>query len=293
MLSPIDRRLRPLRLALPARLRLVAVADAVGSIRGRVDAARPPAAAASGGRRWRRLGAPTERERTDRTRSVVYLRSGAARRVRADRAGPRGDGSAQRDVRPARARRSRPARRSISRTATASTTTCSRSRRPRGSTWAATRPAARSRSASIGPGIVRVFCDIHSHMNAFILVFSHPFFAMTDAEGRYRIDNVPPGTYSVVAWNEGVPSEPTRGHGSRRRRDRARFHACDEELLSSLRSRIFLASALLAVLSIGVAIYLVSAAVDARGREARCSARSSRPARSSNSCGRRAPRPSR
>ena len=27
------------------------------------------------------------------------------------------------------------------------------------------------------PGIVRVFCDIHSHMNAFILVFSHPFFA--------------------------------------------------------------------------------------------------------------------
>ncbi|MEQ1897412.1 MAG: carboxypeptidase regulatory-like domain-containing protein [Vicinamibacterales bacterium] len=58
------------------------------------------------------------------------------------------------------------------------------------------------------PGIIRVFCDIHSHMNAFILVFSHPFFAITDADGRYRIDNVPPGTYSVVAWNEGVTSEP-------------------------------------------------------------------------------------
>ncbi len=58
------------------------------------------------------------------------------------------------------------------------------------------------------PGIVRVFCDIHSHMNAFILVFSHPFFAVTDEEGRYRIENVPPGTYSVVAWNEGVSSEP-------------------------------------------------------------------------------------
>jgi plastocyanin len=57
-------------------------------------------------------------------------------------------------------------------------------------------------------GIVRVFCEIHSHMNAFILVFSHPFFAMTDAEGRYRIDNVPPGTYNVIAWNEGTPSEP-------------------------------------------------------------------------------------
>ncbi len=57
------------------------------------------------------------------------------------------------------------------------------------------------------PGIVRVFCDIHSHMNAFILVFSHPFFAVTDAEGRYRIENVPPGAYNVIAWNEGVSSD--------------------------------------------------------------------------------------
>jgi plastocyanin len=58
------------------------------------------------------------------------------------------------------------------------------------------------------PGIVRVFCDIHSHMNAFILVFSHPFFSIADAEGRYRIDKVPPGTYQIVAWNEGRSSEP-------------------------------------------------------------------------------------
>jgi plastocyanin len=58
------------------------------------------------------------------------------------------------------------------------------------------------------PGIVRVFCEIHSHMNAFILVFAHPFFATTDADGRYRINNVPPGAYNVVAWNEGVTSEP-------------------------------------------------------------------------------------
>jgi plastocyanin len=56
-------------------------------------------------------------------------------------------------------------------------------------------------------GVVRVFCDIHSHMNAFILVFSHPFYSVTDNEGRYRIDNIPPGTYNVIAWNEGVSSE--------------------------------------------------------------------------------------
>jgi hypothetical protein len=44
-------------------------------------------------------------------------------------------------------------------------------------------------------------------MNAFILVFSHPFFAMTGSDGRYQIDNVPPGTYGLVAWNEGAASE--------------------------------------------------------------------------------------
>ena len=57
------------------------------------------------------------------------------------------------------------------------------------------------------PGIVRVFCDIHAHMSAFILVFSHRYFAVTDSEGRYRLDNVPPGAYNVVAWNEGMREE--------------------------------------------------------------------------------------
>jgi plastocyanin len=55
------------------------------------------------------------------------------------------------------------------------------------------------------PGVVRVFCDIHSHMNAFIVVFNHPFFDVTDPDGRFRIGNVPPGTYSLVGWYEGEP----------------------------------------------------------------------------------------
>lgn len=60
------------------------------------------------------------------------------------------------------------------------------------------------------PGIVRVFCDIHSHMSAFILVFSHRYFDMTDGQGRFHIDDVPPGTYNVVVWNEAHSTEARR-----------------------------------------------------------------------------------
>jgi plastocyanin len=65
--------------------------------------------------------------------------------------------------------------------------------------------AGRSKSVRFDrPGIIRVFCDIHAHMSAFILVFSHRYFAVTDDDGRYRLENVPPGRYNVVAWNEGT-----------------------------------------------------------------------------------------
>jgi plastocyanin len=60
------------------------------------------------------------------------------------------------------------------------------------------------------PGIVRVFCEIHSHMSAFILVFAHRYFAVTDDEGRYRLEGVPPGTYTVAVWNEAVHGNPPR-----------------------------------------------------------------------------------
>jgi plastocyanin len=69
---------------------------------------------------------------------------------------------------------------------------------------------AQGRSKSVRfdkPGVVRVFCDIHSHMSAFILVFAHRFFAATGPEGRYRIPGVPPGSYEVSVWTDGKVRE--------------------------------------------------------------------------------------
>ena len=64
--------------------------------------------------------------------------------------------------------------------------------------------AGRSKSVRFDrPGIVRVFCEIHSHMSAFILVFNHRYYDVAGADGRYQISRVPPGRYTLVAWNEG------------------------------------------------------------------------------------------
>jgi plastocyanin len=53
------------------------------------------------------------------------------------------------------------------------------------------------------PGVVQVFCDIHSHMSAYILVFAHRYFAVTDLSGRYEISRVPSGAYTLNVWHEG------------------------------------------------------------------------------------------
>ena len=43
-------------------------------------------------------------------------------------------------------------------------------------------------------------CRIHPEMEAYIVVLQNPFFAVTDRDGHYRIDNVPPGTYALGVW---------------------------------------------------------------------------------------------
>lgn len=52
------------------------------------------------------------------------------------------------------------------------------------------------------PGVITVNCDIHAHMVGNILVFPHPYFAKPDRSGRFRIPDLPAGTYTIVAWHD-------------------------------------------------------------------------------------------
>jgi plastocyanin len=45
-------------------------------------------------------------------------------------------------------------------------------------------------------------CDVHPWMSAYIGVFSHPFFSVTDTDGKYTISGLQPGTYEITAWHE-------------------------------------------------------------------------------------------
>jgi hypothetical protein len=51
------------------------------------------------------------------------------------------------------------------------------------------------------PGIVRVFCNIHPHMSAVIVVLNTPYFAETGKDGRFSIE-APPGVYELHVFHE-------------------------------------------------------------------------------------------
>jgi plastocyanin len=52
------------------------------------------------------------------------------------------------------------------------------------------------------PGIVRVECDAHGWMLAWIYVADNPYHAITGKDGSFRITDVPPGQYTMVVWQE-------------------------------------------------------------------------------------------
>jgi plastocyanin len=57
------------------------------------------------------------------------------------------------------------------------------------------------------PGIVRVFCNIHSSMSAVVLVLRTPYMAISTADGRFEMDDVAPGAYHLRVWHEHATAE--------------------------------------------------------------------------------------
>ena len=47
-----------------------------------------------------------------------------------------------------------------------------------------------------------VKCDVHPWMQSYLAVMTHPFFAVTEADGAFTLDGLPNGTYTVTAWHE-------------------------------------------------------------------------------------------
>lgn len=50
--------------------------------------------------------------------------------------------------------------------------------------------------------MVRLICDVHTWMEAWIGVLDHPYYAVTDAAGKFEIKGLPPGTYEIEIWHE-------------------------------------------------------------------------------------------
>lgn len=51
-------------------------------------------------------------------------------------------------------------------------------------------------------GVVKVKCDVHEWMLAYVVVGHNPYFAVSDETGRFKIDHVPVGKYELQAWQE-------------------------------------------------------------------------------------------
>lgn len=54
------------------------------------------------------------------------------------------------------------------------------------------------------PETIRIDCDLHPWMRAWVVVAEHPFYAVTNDRGEFALESVPPGTYTLQVWHESL-----------------------------------------------------------------------------------------
>lgn len=72
-------------------------------------------------------------------------------------------------------------------------------------------PAGEARSVTLDkPGVVRILCNVHPNMEAYIVVKNHPYFSAPDKRGNYRLTRVPLGQHRLEIWHPefGTRTEP-------------------------------------------------------------------------------------
>ena len=78
-------------------------------------------------------------------------------------------------------------------------------------------PSGQSRSANFAkPGVVKILCNVHPNMEAYVVVKDHPYFIVADDRGNYSISGAPLGKYRVEVWHpqygvKSIPVELVRG----------------------------------------------------------------------------------
>jgi plastocyanin len=68
-------------------------------------------------------------------------------------------------------------------------------------------PGRVSRKPLVAPGVVKIRCEVHPWMSAYIVVTEHPYHSVTDVYGEYLIGDIPAGNYKLKVWHESLGTD--------------------------------------------------------------------------------------
>jgi hypothetical protein len=68
-------------------------------------------------------------------------------------------------------------------------------------------PGRLSRKPLVSPGVVKILCEVHPWMSAYMVVTEHPYHAVTDIYGDFDIRDVPPGRFRLKVWHESLGTQ--------------------------------------------------------------------------------------